>query len=120
MRVEFVKTSIPNLPIVVHPRVQRAKRFRPERVESALGVLSDAHKSRFVQQAQLFRDAGLVDADFVHEFANGAFARAESLNQAPTSWVGEDFEGIHNAKYRPNGIFLSGNIHPILRLNSNA
>ena len=101
MDFEGVEPFGPGAPIGHEPGFQFGQSPGFDAVEPALAVGPHLHDPRLLEDAQVSRDAGLMDARRLDEVAHRAFALTQRRQDAAACRVGDGFEGInmHNHAY---------------------
>ena len=102
MGFEAVEVGRPERPVGLEPRVQFHERLGPDPVQAALAVGAHVDEPRVSQYPQVLRHSRLADAEFVDEFAHGAFAVAQQLEDRDPPRLGEDLERSKGGGHLPN------------------
>jgi len=75
-----------------HPCIKLVEGFFAQRVEAFLPVGAYLHDLRLGQDAQVSRNAGLMDVHALDNVADSAFARLHCLDDAKPGWIRERLE----------------------------
>src|ERR1700737_1131662 len=89
---EPVKARLPLAAIPRPPGLELVERFLAQRVEALLSVRAHLHDPRLGQDAQVPRNAGLVDVHALDDVADGALPRLHRLDDAKTGRVRKGVE----------------------------
>src|SRR5262245_5538798 len=98
-RAEAIETRLPQLPVTGEPGIDLAERLRPQRIQAALPVRPHRDETRLVQDAQVPRDAGLMDAGFLDDVVDLPLAAAQRLDDAAPRRIGQGLEWIQMHEY---------------------
>src|SRR5688572_15413950 len=89
------------MPVAADPGIEIAKRLRPQRVHPPLPVWTHIDEPAVVQDAQVSRDAGLVDLDGRDDVVDGLLAVSEHVHDMQPNGIGKRLNGfyMHNETY---------------------
>jgi hypothetical protein len=90
MALQGVEPIRPEAAIRTEPRVDLDKRRGIELVPPLLRLLTDAHEAGVTQHAQMLGHAGLAHPEHVDQFAHGAVAVTEQIEDPAPSGLGDD------------------------------
>ena len=90
-----VETFLPKPAVAGEPRVKGAERLRPQRIETALAVRPHRDEACFMEDAQVARDARLMDARAADERADFRLAAAQRVDDAAAGRVAESLKSIY-------------------------
>jgi hypothetical protein len=81
---EVVEARFPQFSVRPQPLVEGAQRFRANPIQAPLGIRSDFHEPRLPENAQVFGDGGLAQAERGNQVADGALVGPHEIeNPAP-------------------------------------
>lgn len=84
MLFEAVQSRRPLGPVGLEPRVEFHEWFGGQSIHAALGIAANIDQSRFAQDFQVARNAGLMHTDLIDEFVDRAFARSNRIEYPPS------------------------------------
>src|SRR2546425_342974 len=102
LRAEPVEAGLPQAAVLSHPFVQLAEWLGAQRIKALLPLCPHTHEPRRMQDAEVPRDARLVNVHGFHERVYGALPGPERLHDPAARRIGEDLE---------NDRFHGGDIH---------
>src|SRR5262245_51777427 len=88
-RVEAREVRVPDLAVVLDPRVRRLERFRFDPARSSLRVAAARDQSSTLEHLQMLRDRGLAHIERLSELVDRCLAESESGENRTPRWVGE-------------------------------
>ncbi|MDB4955598.1 MAG: hypothetical protein JWO36_3167 [Myxococcales bacterium] len=91
---EAIEAVLPQPAVLGEPRVELPERLRPQRVEPSLSVRTHRDEAGLVQNAEVARDAGLVDPGVLDDVADLLLPASKHLDDAPPRWIGKCLEGV--------------------------
>jgi hypothetical protein len=105
---KFVEASLPECSVTGDPGVEFAERFRTKRIKALLPVSADANETLFVQDAEMSRNSGLVDADSIDNSIDRIFTAPKRLDDAKARGIGQSLKDgrIHGRVYSHTCIFV--------------
>lgn len=98
---KLVETTSPQLPILAQPGIQVPEGLRAKRVKALLALGPDAHESGLLQDAEMPRNAGLVDLDVDDDVIDRMLAAPEDFDDAEPHRVSQGLEclNMHTGVY---------------------
>src|SRR5689334_6818742 len=91
---EPIDAVLPELAVLGEPRIELAEWLGPECVEPALSIGAHRDEARIVEDAQVARDAGLMDARPRDNVADLLLAASQHLDDATPRRVREGLKGV--------------------------
>src|SRR5688572_29478145 len=104
------------MPVAADPRVEIAKRLRPQRVHPPLPVGPHIHEPAFMQDAQVPRHAGLVNLDGRDDVIDRLLAVSEHVHDMEPNGIGKRLNGfyMHNETYVYQCIYKLSSVEEVL------
>src|SRR5262249_28442178 len=93
-RSKAVEPCLPQALIACQPPLKRLKRLRPEGVQAALPVRPNRDEPRLAQDAQMARDAGLVNPGLLDDVVDLLLARPQCVDDMAPGRIGQGLEGV--------------------------
>jgi len=91
-RAISIEARLPVASVSRDPRLELFERFSSQRIETSLSVGPHLHDAGFREDAQVTRDAGLMDIHAVDDVADRAFARLHCLDDLKTGRIGQGLQ----------------------------
>jgi hypothetical protein len=91
---EPVEAGLPEASIVGDPRIELTERLRTKRIEALGPLRANLDEARFVQDAEVPRDARLVDVDRVDDIVYRLLAAPEHFYDPTPRAVGQGLEDV--------------------------
>src|SRR5919109_2542255 len=93
---EGIQATGPELAIRAQPAIDLRQGLGLQPVPAALGIAADLDQSSLAQRPQMLADAGLTQADLLHQLADRALSLAQQVENAAPHWLGDQLErGCH-------------------------
>jgi hypothetical protein len=89
-----IEPSLPKAAVARHPGIKLAERLGTQRIKAPLSIGPHLNEPRLKQNAQVPRDAGLMDVEPAHYIVHLLLAAAKHFDDAAAGRVGDGLEGV--------------------------
>jgi hypothetical protein len=103
MTLEGIEVAGPQLPVWREPGVDLGERLQAQPVPPALGVLADLNQAGLTQYLEVLGHRRLTQGELLDQFPNRTLARAEQVEDLPTTWLCEHLERSCHLRNITNG-----------------
>jgi hypothetical protein len=87
--VQTLEIALPNTTVSLDPHFKLAKRLGPQLINPALSVDANFHQSGIAEDAEMFRDLRLAEAQALDHVTDGARAVAQEFDDLKAAGFGE-------------------------------
>jgi hypothetical protein len=110
--VEALEIALPKALVLLQPHIKRAKRRWPQLINPPLSVHANFHQSGFAENAEMFRDLRLAEAQALDQITDGLRPGAQQFDDFEAVGLGERSQSGHHRgfEYAAIRIFLSRHI----------
>jgi hypothetical protein len=85
---QAIEACLPQAAVLREPPVKLAEGFRPERIEATLSIRPHRDEARFMEDAQMAGDTGLVDTRLLDDVVDLLLAVAQHFDDAAARLAG--------------------------------
>jgi len=98
---KLLKSGLPEISVTADPVIQLAEGLWAKRIQAFRPSGSDLDEACLAQDAQVPRDARLMDADKGHDVIDGLLVVTEQLHDSPPSGIRQSLEDVdlHTSTY---------------------
>ena len=92
----MLEVAFPDLAVALEPDVELLQRCRLQGVDAALSVHADVYESGVAENAKVFRDLGLSEAEAMNHIVDRARSVAQEFDDLEAMGFGEGFESFEH------------------------